>query len=317
MRGDNASSIEFLAMYDGVKRATEPEPLPFPHNKSTYCKYEPIEKSIEHAKVLIVNDLLRYDSDISDLARVDWSGEVKTKLEFERKVSGMACNNIAQNVLRLVQNPKTMTVHLSELADAAERFRPDAIVMSGTFADFDYYNPAHIDSFKKFIRETTIPVLAICGAHQLVAMAFGGDLKTLDDLELSAKRKDRLVEYQYRFIKIVDKSDPIFEGNDEPGSGIWQQYTTEDDILRVWQNHGVKVDGVPEGFKLLATSYLCKNQMMVKRTGGQLIYCVQFHLEKSFEDWSKNPTRWEHPNESRDGRILFENFLKLALEHHA
>jgi hypothetical protein len=55
--------------------------------------------------------------------------------------------------------------------------------------------------------------------------------------------------------------------------------------------------------------------MMVKRSGGQLIYCVQFHLEKSFEDWSKNPTRWEHPNESRDGRILFENFLKLALKH--
>ncbi len=44
-------------------------------------------------------------------------------------------------------------------------------------------------------------------------------------------------------------------------------------------------------------------------------YTVQFHLEKSFEDWSKNPTRWEHPNESRDGRILFENFLKLALKH--
>ena len=48
--------------------------------------------------------------------------------------------------------------------------------------------------------------------------------------------------------------------------------------------------------------------MMVKRTDGQLIYTVQFHLEKSFEDWNKNRTRWEHPNDSRDGRILFENF---------
>lgn len=314
MRAIDASPKQFLAMYDGVKRATEPEPLPFPHNKSTYCKYEPIEKSVEHAKVLIVNDLLRYESDLSDLAREDWKGEVKAKLEFERKVSGMACNNIAQNVIRLVQSPKTMTVHLSELAYAAEQFHPDAIVMSGTFADFDYYNPEHIESFKQFIQETTIPVLAICGAHQLVAMAFGAELKTLDDLALAAKRSDRLVEYQYRFIKIVDKSDPIFEGNDEPGTGVWQQYTTEDDILRVWQNHGVKVDGLPDGFKLLATSYLCKNQMMVKRADGQLIYCVQFHLEKSFEDWSKNPTRWEHPNESRDGRILFENFLNLALE---
>ena len=56
--------------------------------------------------------------------------------------------------------------------------------------------------------------------------------------------------------------------------------------------------------------------MMAKRSDGQPIYGVQFHLEKSFEDWSKNPTRWEHPNESRDGRILFENFLKLAREHN-
>ena len=303
-------------MFDAVAKATETETLPFPYNKSTYCHYEPIEKSIDHAKVLIVNDLLRYESDLSPLAREEWDGTMKAKLEFERKVSGLACNNIAQNVVRLVQNPKTMTVHLSEVADAAERFSPDAIVMSGTFADFDYYNPDHLASFRKFIHETKIPVLAICGAHQLVGMAFGAKLKTLDDLELAKKRSDRVVEYQYRFVKIVDKSDPIFEGNDDEDSGIWQDYTTKDDILRVWQNHGVQVEGLPNGFKLLATSYLCKNQMMVKRSDGQMIYCVQFHLEKSFEDWSKNPTRWEHPNESRDGRVLFENFLKLALKHN-
>ena len=94
-------------MFDAVTKATESEKLPFPYNKSTFCRYEPIEKKIEHAKVLIVNDLLRYDSDISDLARKDWNGTAKAKLEFERKVSGMACNNIAKNVLRLVQNPKT------------------------------------------------------------------------------------------------------------------------------------------------------------------------------------------------------------------
>jgi GMP synthase (glutamine-hydrolysing) len=302
-------------MYDAVAKVTESEKLPFPYNKSTFCRYEPIEKRIDHAKVLIVNDLLRYDSDLSDLARKDWDGTTQYKLEFERKVSGMACNNIAKNVLRLVKNPKTMTVHLSEIANAAKQFNPDAIVMSGTFADFDYYNPQHIESFKKFIHKTKVPVLAICGAHQLVAMAFDAKLKTLDDLDLDKKRTDRVVEYQYRFVKIIEKSDPIFEGNDDKTSGVWQDYTKEDDILRVWQNHGVQVDGLPKGFKLLATSYLCKNQMMVKKGEGQMIYCVQFHLEKSFEDWSKNPTRWEHPNESRDGRILFENFLRLALEH--
>lgn len=302
-------------MFDVIAKVNQSESLPFPYNKSTYCRYEPIEKKVGHAKVLIVNDLLRYDSDLSDLAREEWQDSKESKLEFERMVSGMACNNIARNVLRLVKNPRTMTVHLSEIADAVEKFCPDAIVMSGTFADFDYYNPVHIASFTKFIRETKIPVLAICGAHQLVAMAFGSKLQTLDDLDLADKRTDRIIEYQYRFVKIVDDSDPIFTDTDDDKSGVWQEYTTKDDILRVWQNHGVQVVGVPDGFKLLATSYLCKNQMMVKRSEDQLIYCVQFHLEKSFEDWSTNPTRWEHQNESRDGRILFENFLKLALEH--
>jgi GMP synthase (glutamine-hydrolysing) len=302
-------------MFDAVSTAEDRENLPFPYNRNTFCHYEPIEKKIEHAKILIVNNLLRYESDLSDLARREWKDTASNKLEFERKVSGLACNNIAQNVIRLVRIPKTMTVHLSELAEAVRMFRPDAIVMSGTYADFDYYNPAHIESFSRFIKKTSIPVLAICGAHQLVGMSFGAPLKTLDDLELSAKRTDRVVEYQYRFVKIVDKTDPIFEGIENEDTGVWQEYTTQDNILRVWQNHGVQVDGVPAGFKLLATSYLCKNQMMVKRSDGQLIYGVQFHLEKSFEDWSTNPTRWEHPNESRDGRILFENFLKLALQH--
>src|SRR5689334_6187720 len=159
-------------MYDAVAKVTESEKLPFPYNKSTYCRYEPIEKRIDHAKVLIVNDLLRYESDLSDLARREWKNSTKSKLQFERFVSGMACNNIAKNVIRLVRNPKTMTVHLSEVADAARQFSPDAIVMSGTFADFDYYNPEHIESFAAFIQKTKIPVLAICGAHQLVALAF-------------------------------------------------------------------------------------------------------------------------------------------------
>ena len=308
-------------MFDATPNFQEQssEMLQFPFSNRSFCRYEPIEKKITHAKVLIVNDLLRYEDDLSDLARAEWNGSKESKLRYERKISGMACDNIAKNVLRLVKNPKTLTVHLSEVGEAAKNFAPDAIVMSGTLSDFDYYNPEQLEKFEKFIKQTKIPVLAICGAHQLVGISFGAKLITLDNLDPAEKRSDRVVEYQYRYIKIVDETDPIFAGvtvaDESRESRVWQDYTLEDDKLRVWQNHGLQVDGVPEGFKLLATSYLCKNQMMVKQTSEQMIYSVQFHLEKSFEDWSKNPTRWEHPNESRDGRILFENFLKLALKH--
>ncbi|HYJ92557.1 MAG TPA: hypothetical protein VEV84_14705, partial [Pyrinomonadaceae bacterium] len=228
-------------MLDSAIRPSETEKLPFPYNKSRFCHYEPIEKTIEHVKVLIVNDLLRYESDISALAKAEWQGHVKSKLEFERKISSMACDNIAKNVNRLVRQPKTLTVHLSEIANAAEAYKPDAIVMSGTYSDFDYYNSKQLDAFSNFIHTAKIPVLAICGAHQLVGMAFGSELKTIDDLPLTEKRTDRVVEYQYRFIKISDRTDPIFMGIDDRASGLWQDYTKQDDILRVWQNHGVQV----------------------------------------------------------------------------
>lgn len=292
------------------------QPLPFPFNKRTFCRYEPIEKKIEHAKVLIVNNLLRYDSDLSDLAFSEWNGSRESNLKLEQKLSGMACNNIANNIHRLVQQPKTLTVHLSEITEAAHDFAPDAIVLSGSLSDFDYYNPIHLQKFAEFIQSTKIPILAICGGHQLVGVSFGKRLKTLDNLEPWQKRTGRMAEFQYRFVKILNAEDPIFKGIKDADSGLWQDYSKEANILRVWQNHGLQVNGIPEGFELLATAYLCKNQMMVKKSEGQLIYTVQFHLEKSFEEWRKNPTRWEHPNESRDGRVLFENFLNLALKHN-
>jgi len=43
-----------------------------------------------------------------------------------------------------------------------------------------------------------------------------------------------------------------------------------------------------------------------------LIYGVQFHIEKSFQDWQTD-NYWEHRNESRDGRLLFDNFLIESL----
>ncbi|PWT88578.1 MAG: hypothetical protein C5B55_12850 [Blastocatellia bacterium] len=283
--------------------------LPFPFNQQTFCRFEPIEQSIETARVLVVDNLLRDEHDISEIARSEWGPLIDSELKRERLIAGMAIENILNNISRLVKSPETEVVHLSAVAEAVNRFKPDAVVLSGTLRDFDFYQTSILSDFTTFIRATTVPVLAICGGHQLVGLSFGARVVTLDKLEQHEQRVDRPQEYQYRFIRIVDPTDPIFEGIREelPSSSKDMR------ILRVWQNHGLQLDRVPAGFKLLATSYLCRNQMMVRRAGDQLIYTVQFHLEKSFEDWNKNRTRWEHPNESRDGRLLFENFLRLAL----
>jgi GMP synthase-like glutamine amidotransferase len=289
--------------------------LPFPFNQQTFCRYEAIEKSIPAARVLIVDNLLRDEGDLSDVARAEWGKEAATHLKRERQIAELALQNIVSNVERLVERPEVRVVHVSALAAAAAEFQPDAIVLSGTLRDFDYYNPEILSDFSAFIQATPIPVLGICGGHQLIGLSFGAQVITLDSQEQSARRDNRVTEYQYRLVRIIEPDDPIFQQINNPQSTLWQEYTKDGRILRVWQNHGLQLDRVPDGFSMLATSYLCRNQMMVKRSGGQLIYTVQFHLEKSFEDWNKSRTRWEHQNESRDGRILFQNFLRLALDH--
>ena len=283
--------------------------LPFPFNQQTFCRYEPIAQRIEKARVLVIDNLLRDERDLSEVARSEWGRDLAAEIKRERLIAGMAIENILNNISRLVKEPETRVAHVSEVAATAAEFAPDAIVLSGTLRDFDYYTQSILDSFGSFIRETKIPVLAICGGHQLVGLSFGARVVTLDKLEQHEQRAGRPLEYQYRYVRITDSEDPIF-------TNIAVCETPKDTrgsrILHVWQNHGLQLDRVPEGFQLLATSYLCRNQMMVKRSDGQLIYTVQFHLEKSFEDWNKSRTRWEHHNESRDGRILFENFLILA-----
>jgi GMP synthase-like glutamine amidotransferase len=283
--------------------------LPFPFNQQTFCRYEPVNQSIDEARVLVIDNLLRDERDLSSVAREEWGGMLAAEMRRERLIAGMAVENILNNISRLVKRPTTQVAHLSEVATATRGFAPDAIVLSGTLRDFDYYESSILEDFGQFIRDTKTPVLAICGGHQLVGLSFGARVITLDKLEQHEQRSARPQEYQYRFIRITDPEDPIFKNINCSDAEAPAR------ILRVWQNHGLQLDRIPEGFKLLATSYLCRNQMMVKRSDGQLIYTVQFHLEKSFEDWNKSRTRWEHPNDSRDGRILFENFLTLAVQN--
>jgi GMP synthase (glutamine-hydrolysing) len=283
--------------------------LPFPFNQQTFCRYEPVNQSIDEARVLVIDNLLRDERDLSSVAREEWGGMLAAEMRRERLIAGMAVENILNNISRLVKRPTTQVAHLSEVATATKDFAPDAIVLSGTLRDFDYYESSILEDFGQFIRDTKTPVLAICGGHQLVGLSFGARVITLDKLEQHEQRFARPQEYQYRFIRITDPEDPIFKNINCSDAEAPAR------ILRVWQNHGLQLDRIPEGFKLLATSYLCRNQMMVKRSDGQLIYTVQFHLEKSFEDWNKSRTRWEHPNDSRDGRILFENFLTLAVQN--
>ena len=184
--------------------------LPFPFNQQNFCRYEPVHQSIDEARVLVIDNLLRDEHDLSPVAREEWGELLAAELRRERLIAGMAIENILNNVSRLVKRPITEVAHVSEVATATKHFQADAIVLSGTLRDFDYYKQSTLDSFGEFIRETKTPVLAICGGHQLVGLSFGARVITLDKLEQHEQRVQRTQEYQYRFIRITEPDDPFF-----------------------------------------------------------------------------------------------------------
>lgn len=278
-----------------------------------YCVFEIITPRVQTMRVVLVDNLIADEGQYSDAARREPDFHAGRWVRLERMIASLAMGNIENNVRRLVVEPDVRVVHLSQLNDELVReFDPDAIVLGGTLRDFDLYNPALIEGFNQFIKNTRVPVLAICGGHQLVGQAFGAKITTLDDKLPSEKRSGRLIEYQYRFVKITDTGDPIFAGIEDRPDARWQRYTKRRHLLRVWQNHGLQLDRLPDGFKQLARGYLSEYQMIVRRTAEQLIYGVQFHIEKSFQDWQTDKY-WDHRNESRDGRMIFDNFLVEAL----
>ncbi len=293
---------------NSAKTLHEQTPLTVHNN---YCVYEPIVPEIKAIRVLTIDSLIGVEDQYSDVARSAPDFNAAKWCKLERKIAGMALANIESNIDRLVVNPTIKRVHFTELThELVQDFNAEAIILSGTLRDFDFYEPHLFAQLDEFLRTTSIPILGICGGHQMVGQAFGAKVVTLDEKPPSEQRTNRQVEYQYRFVTITDEHDPIFVRLlGHPG---YERQHKNSKVMRVWQNHGLQLDHLPAGFKHLARGYLAEQQMMVRRTAEQLIYGVQFHIEKSFQDWQLD-TYWNHRVESRDGRLIFENFLIEAL----
>ena len=114
------------------------------------------------------------------------------------------------------------------VADALTRLRPRAVILSGGPA-----STAEIDSPRapEAVFEAGVPVLGICYGQQTMCAQLGGETAGSDHREFG------------RATLTVERDCPLFEGVWAPG-----------ERHEVWMSHGDRVEALPAGFEVVATS---------------------------------------------------------------
>lgn len=181
------------------------------------------------------------------------------------------------------------TLHFADVTPArVAAIAPAAVVISGCTTDWAEYDFATFDGLLATIRDVEIPMLGICGGHQLIGYAHGaawGPLDALregeDDPEPSfapGQRKQR------GFMPVaVDVSCPLFRG-----LGATPTF---------FQSHYWQLTETPPGFVNRASSPWSEIQAIEQ--GDRPVFGVQFHPERYDAD---------HP----DGVRLLRNFFGLT-----
>jgi GMP synthase (glutamine-hydrolysing) len=141
----------------------------------------------------------------------------------------------------------------SSMSQSDDLARHDVIILSGSQRKLA--EPDTLVEFGhevEFIRHTEKPILGICFGHQLIASAFGSDVRSAGTM----------LEGYYMVRKIVE--DELFAGLPEK--------------FLVMESHEEYVDEVPYEFDNIADSPNCTIEAMKHRL--KPIYTAQFHTER-------------------------------------
>lgn len=170
----------------------------------------------------------------------------------------------------------------------------DGLVLAGS------YNSVHdhtewqqrVRAWLTAIRAQKIPILGICGSHQLIAHCAGAEVIPVDGGPFAGTFPIQLTE--------AGKSSPLMRG------------IADDDCFHYANSE--QVVGVPAGSKLLAGS---SKVPVAALDFGDHCYTTQFHPEATAETlgtiWRHKAPQLRRNYHSRDrGDRLVENFLRLA-----
>ncbi len=188
--------------------------------------------------------------------------------------------------------------------DTVREFKPRAVVMSGFGRRFEDYPVRGFWGMDEVLRTADLPILAICGSHQLAGFCFNGNLRKIR----------RLKDQPMRSLKPGDPLPRQASGSDAAGlrqaacftaKGFFEIERVKADPLfaglparmTLCCSHYCEVKKLPPGFKLLARSGHCAIEAMKHRE--RCLYGVQFHPEK-----------FEAP--FFHGRKMLENFAGIV-----
>jgi GMP synthase-like glutamine amidotransferase len=130
---------------------------------------------------------------------------------------------------------------------------PVCVLISGQTAPWTDYESQVLVPVFDFLTTTDLPVLGICGGHQLIAQAYGVLVAPMGYQELGYITVD------------LSADDPLLQGIDSPATFF------------SW--HGEEVKAMPEEYINLGSSDLCAVQIF--RHHNKEIFGVQFHPELS------------------------------------
>lgn len=139
----------------------------------------------------------------------------------------------------------------NKAGDAFESFAPKAVILSGgpnSVADMD------TPRVPQNILDSGLPMLGICYGQQTMCAQLGGAVETSDAREFG------------RAMLKIETDSPLFDGVGAIG-----------DAVQVWMSHGDRVDKIPDGFKVVATSENAPCAAIADET--RQFYGVQFHPE--------------------------------------
>ena len=185
------------------------------------------------------------------------------------------CNipNLVDAAKALAGDAETRLVHHREL-EACSFQGFDRVILSGFFPDRPFTEAELKEEFEaelKRVRQADIPVLGICLGIQLIGLAFGAGIQSME----RAGGEHGYVPVQ------KEKEHPLLMGL--PSS------------FSVLGLHGKELNAVPEGFDLLVSGRDCRVQAIAHRE--RPLYGVQFHPELR--------------SEKNEGARILYNFLRL------